>query len=244
MVEQVSFLSDGLEIKGDLRRRREGAPCVVALHGLTGDKDKGMWPAISSRMESEGYACLKFNFRGCGEKERSEGRFEDTTLSARIEDFRTALDYLEGRKDVYTDRIGVVGASLGGMVAMGSQDERINATVVMASPYKIPRYDRPRRPVKKGEYYVLPSGEKFKQKFYIDLKNYDMRKYIRNASPVLIIQGDSDGIVPVEHARTLYASASEPKRLEIIENADHAFSNSEPLGGAMDLIVDWFDDYL
>jgi len=40
--------------------------------------------------------------------------------------------------------------------------------------------------------------------------------------PVLFVHGTRDAIVGVEHSRRLYAAASEPKRLEIIEGGSHA----------------------
>ncbi len=203
-----------------------------------------MWPVIASRLEEEGYGFFKFNFRGCGEREKSEGKFEDITLSARIKDFQSALDFLEERNVVDMARIGVVGASLGGMVALGSQDERRKAIVTMGTPYKVPRYEEPRIPEKEGEYYVLPSGKKFKPEFYEDIKEYDLREYLKVVPPVLIIQGGSDEVVPMEHARIMYDYARKPKRLEIIETADHLFTDSEDLETAIDFIIDWFDEYL
>jgi len=60
-------------------------------------KDSGKWPTIASRLYDEGYACLRFNFRGCGEgPERSEGKFEDVSLTGRMHacKFRNAFSSL------------------------------------------------------------------------------------------------------------------------------------------------------
>lgn len=245
MEEPVTFSSDGLKIKGNLHLPSAKSPCVVALHGLLGDKDKGKWPIVASELCEAGFSCLRFNFRGCGEgEEKSEGKFENLTLSARIKDYRAALDFISNVEKVDMDRIGSLGASLGGMVAIASKEKRARALVTMGSPYKIPRYEEPRIPERRGDYYVLPSGERFKVNFYEDMKNYDLGQDIAEAPPILILQGDSDDIVPIEHARKLYERAKEPKRLEIIRGADHAFSKREALDEANRLSIEWFNKYL
>ena len=40
-------------------------------------------------------------------------------------------------------------------------------------------------------------------------------------TPLVLIHGDSDSIVPVEHAEQLFEAAREPKELWIVRGADH-----------------------
>jgi fermentation-respiration switch protein FrsA (DUF1100 family) len=40
-------------------------------------------------------------------------------------------------------------------------------------------------------------------------------------TPLLIVHGDADDVVPVEEARHLYDAASEPKELHIVEGGGH-----------------------
>ena len=54
----------------------------------------------------------------------------------------------------------------------------------------------------------------------------------------------ADEIVPVEHAYKLYEAAPEPKRLEIIEGADHVFSQSKHLNKVIELSLTWFKKHL
>jgi len=244
-MESVTFQSDGLKIRGNLHLPRKNSPCVVSLHGLEGDKDRGKWPKIASELHRGGYACLRFNFRGCGEgRERSEGKFEDLTLTGRIRDYKSALDFLQNSGRVDPDRIGVIGSSLGGMVAIAAEEKRVKAMVTLAAPYKIPRYERPLIPKKVGKFYELPSGRKFKQKFYEDMRGYDLRESVRKTPPILIIHGDSDEIVPLSHAQILFNHAREPKKLEVIPGADHVFSNPRHLRKVARLALGWFDTYL
>jgi dipeptidyl aminopeptidase/acylaminoacyl peptidase len=239
----VTFRSEGQLIFGNLHMPHEGAACVVALHGLESSKDSGKWSAVASRLLDEGYACLRFNFRGCGEGlEKSEGEFEDLSLTGRIRDYKSALDFLQTTGKVDMNRVAVIGSSLGGMVAIAAQDRRVKAMVTLASPYKIPRYEKPLIPREEGECYVLPSGRKFKKSFYEDLQRYDLLQIIRNAPPILLIHGSADEVVPLEHAHRLYEAAGEPKRLEIVEGADHRFSNG--LDKAVELTLEWFKEHI
>jgi len=48
----------------------------------------------------------------------------------------------------------------------------------------------------------------------------------------------------VARAQKLYQAAAEPKRLEMIEGADHVFSKSEHLNKAIDFSLGWFKKYL
>ena len=242
-MEPVTFYSEGEKIFGNLHLPPKKAPCIITLHGLESSKDSDKWTTIAFRLSQEGYACLRFSFRGCGDgRERSEGNFEDISLTGRIKDYKSALQFLEDTGKVDMTRIGVIGSSFGGMIAIDAQEKKIRAITTLAAPYKIPRYDKPQIPKDEGAYYVLPSGKRFKKSFYEDLKKYDLLKSIKNAPPIQIIHGSSDEIVPLEHAYKLFEAAPEPRRIQIIENANHTFSTG--LDKVIELSLDWFKKYL
>jgi len=243
VMESVRFYSRGKKIFGNLHLPFEGAACIITLHGLESHKDSNKWLAVASRLYMEGFACLRFNFRGCGVGlEKSEGDFEDTCLTARIEDYRAALRFLEGTGKVDLERLGVIGSSFGAMVAIAAGEKRIKAMVTLASPYKIPWPTHSKILREEDGYIMLPSGRRLKKSFIEDLESYDLLRLVKNAPPILIIHGGSDELVPVEHAYRLYEAACEPKRIEIVENADHTFSKS--LDKVLPLIVEWFKKFL
>jgi len=244
-MELVTFYSENQRVFGNLHLPYEKSPCVITLHGLESSKDSGKWPTIASRLYDEGYACLRFNFRGCGEgPEKSEGEFEDVSLAGRIKDYGYAVQFLQDTSRVDVRRLGVIGSSFGGMVAVAAQDRRIKAMVTLSTPYKMPPFEKPRILKEVGECYELLSGTRIRKRFYEEVRKYDLLETIRSAPPILIIHGSLDKVVPVMHAQILYEAAPEPKRMEIVEGADHVFSQSEHLNKVIDLSLEWFKKYL
>ena len=240
MDELVSFSVESQRLVGNLHLPFRNAPCIITLHGLESSKDSGKWPLVAARLYDADIACLRFNFRGCGTgPEKSAGEFEDVSLTARIRDYLAALRVLHETGKVDTSRLGVIGSSFGGMVALAAEDARIKAMVLLSTPYMIPE---PQRVV--GGYYLLPSGRRFKEGFYEDLRDYNLLEAVRSAPPLLILHGSADELVPVEHARQLYEAALEPKRQEILPGADHVFSRSDHLNRAIELSVEWIKKYL
>jgi pimeloyl-ACP methyl ester carboxylesterase len=115
----------GLELHGWYVPSRNGA-AVAVMHG-TGSNRLGV--ADHARLLARhGYGVLLFDFNGHGE---SEGR--STSLPARFQpDADAALAYLRRRPDVRPGRIGAIGVSLGGEVAIhaAARDRGWRATVL------------------------------------------------------------------------------------------------------------------
>lgn len=241
MENSITFYSGNQKVCGNLHLPYQNAPCVITLHGLESSKDSGKWPTLAARLHDAGYACLRFNFRGCGNgPEKSEGSFEDVSLTGRIRDFKSAVQFLQDTDTVDMRRLGVIGSSFGGMVAIAAQDKRIKAMVCLSTPYTIPQS------INDGaaDYDERSSGRRLRKGFYDDLRNYDLLEAVRNAPPILILHGNSDDLVPPEHAQKLYEAAPDPKRLEIVGGADHVFSQPGHLNAVIDLSLEWFNNYL
>jgi esterase/lipase len=61
-----------------------------------------------------GIASLRIDFRGSGD---SEGNFADTTIKTQLEDARCALEFLQKHPNIDTQKIALLGRSLGGALA-------------------------------------------------------------------------------------------------------------------------------
>lgn len=248
--EQVEFHSDRCGLVGNLQYPHPGAPCVVLCHGLVSSKDSEKWQTFARRLGEEGLASLRFNFRGCGwGDEWSDGSFEDTTLSGRMEDYRAALDFLVGTGKVNIEAIGAVGSSFGGCAIIAAADPRPKACVVMATPYKMRPSPEMLKSFQERGYYQNPRApqpemSRIKKSLYNDLEHYDLSESIKKVkAPILIVHGDKDSI-PVNVAYLLYQNANEPKKLEIVPGGSHTFVDSSHLDTVIQLSIDWFKQYL
>ena len=222
MEQTVVFHSQGQILRGNLRIPFEGAPCVLLSHGLEGSKDSIKWKFLANRLNDLGLACLRFNYRGCGEgTEKSDGLFDDSLVSKRILDFTAALDFIQ-QSLVDPDRLGVIGSSLGGTVAINAGDKRIKALVTLAAPFAFQKPDsREISCIKQQEYASLPSGKTVKSLFFKELWGLDTGQAVAALEcPFMILHGSRDPVVPSEDAEKLFVRAREPRMLKIIEEAN------------------------
>jgi esterase/lipase len=204
------------------------AACVITCHGLYSGKDSEKYVSIGHRFCGESLAVLRFDFRGCGE---SGGLFEETSLTGRIEDLKSALDFVEEQG---YESIGVMGSSLGGTVAVltAEKDRRVKALVTWATPCRLNELFR------EG---LLEGFEKLKQ----DVSKYDVIKAVKDVHcPILIVHGSLDQHVPPSHAKVLYENANQPKDVNIIEGADHRLTDPVHREKAVELTLNWFKRYL
>jgi uncharacterized protein len=129
----VTIPSAGLRLHGALGmpaqlQSSERRAAFLVLHGFGSNCES---PSVTqpTRVLSElGYVTLRFDMRGCG---KSEGEFGRVICLEQVEDLGNALSFLAGHPVVDPDRIGVIGSSFGGAVAVyaGGTNARIAAVI-------------------------------------------------------------------------------------------------------------------
>jgi alpha-beta hydrolase superfamily lysophospholipase len=228
-MKENSVRFGGYRLAGVLHSPKEKtSACVVTCHGLYSSKDSEKFVGIGRRFCKEGIAVLRFDFRGCGE---SGGLPEETSITGRIEDLESALNFVDGQG---YKNIGVMGSSLGGTVAVltAAKDRKIKALVTWATPCYLGELFR-------GD--VIEGLEKLRQ----DVSKYDVVRALKETRcPILIVHGSLDEIVPLSHAKVLYENAKELKDIQIIEGGDHRLTDSSHRGRAVELTLEWFKKYL
>lgn len=92
-------------------------PAVLMLHGFGSSKDEvgGMYAAEAAALAARGIASLRISFAGFG---RSDGDTGSTTVDGQVADALAALGVLRDEEGVDGTRIGLLGFSLGGGVAI------------------------------------------------------------------------------------------------------------------------------
>ena len=203
-VETVSLpTADGLALAGWFLPSPAPAPSgtVIVFNGNAGNR--AYRAPLAAGLVEQGYQVLLFDYRGYGE---NEGAPSERGLLA---DARAARAYLVGRPDVDATRLVYFGESLGSGVAVALAAEHQPAALVLRSPFTS-LVD-----VGRFHYPFLPVRSLLKDRFdSIDAIG-------RVASPVLVVAGDGDRIVPVDQSRRLFDAIRGPGELLIIEGADH-----------------------
>jgi fermentation-respiration switch protein FrsA (DUF1100 family) len=202
--QPVTFpTDDGLALNGWLvpasTTAVEGA--VIVFNGNAGNR---AFRADLGRYFSEhGYSVLLFDYRGYG------GNPGVPSEDGLTRDARAARRFLDSRPDIDRRRIVYFGESLGAAVAVGLALEQPPLALVLRSPFTsladAGRYHYPYLPVRWLLSDRYPSIERIG----------------RVNSPVLVIAGDRDTIVPTDQSRRLFEAAPQPKRLMIVEHTDH-----------------------
>jgi uncharacterized protein len=131
--DAVTFLSSGLKLSGVVHipsgmRTGEKRAAFLVLHGFGSNKTSSNTMQPAKVLSELGYVVLRFDMRGCGE---SEGEFGRVICLEQVEDTRSALSFLAGHPAVDPERIGVIGSSFGGAVAVyaGGVDTRVAAVI-------------------------------------------------------------------------------------------------------------------
>ncbi len=107
------------------------------------------------------------------------------------------------------ENISIYGRSIGGAIGLElAGRERIKSIVVQSSFSSL-------KDIAKEVYPILPD-------FLIKNNSWNSIETIKILKcPVLISHGDKDDMIPVHHAYKLYDAANEPKKLVILNSADH-----------------------
>lgn len=211
-IEDVRFpTTDGLELHGWFFPAIDSgdepgrpAPTVLTAHGNAGNVENH-FPFVDF-LPRAGFNVLLFDYRGYGRSDRAKRwlRREDLT-----DDVDAALNYLLTRDDVDPDRLALYGASIGGALGLPVAARRdAFEAIVLYAPFAT------WRGVASDHIPLLPRLLIRRGAEPIDL--------VRDLgdTPVLIVHGDADSIVPIRHGRAL-AGAAENATLRVSPGAGH-----------------------
>ena len=202
--EEVSLpTADGLQLSGWFvpSRRDPADVTVLVLNGNAGDRSARA--PLADALAGAGLSVLLFDYRGYA---GNPGSPSEAGLAA---DARAARDYLLTRPDVRPDSLVYLGESLGAAVAIGLAAEHPPFALVLRSPFTS------LADVGRLHYPYLPVRSLLKDR-------YDSVGRIGAVpSPVLVVAGGADRIIPARQSWELYDAARGPKRYVEIPGADH-----------------------
>ena len=207
------------------------APLIVACHGLSASKESDKYLLLGAELPAAGLALARFDFRGCGESSGQEG---DTTIATRIADVEAVLAHLDTHPRL-DGRLGLLGSSLGGFVALFVAARRPGTPVVTwnapASLTELANDDlRDNRGLgvpfaieyMEGRYALAPKG----------------------VARHLVVHGEADDVVAVDHGAQLHDQAVEPCDFLVIPGADHRLTDPAHRAQAVAASVAWLTRFL
>jgi len=181
--------------------RQPASFTVIVFNGNAGNRAYRV--PLATALRRHGLAVLLFDYRGYGD---NAGTPTQQGLEA---DARAARAYVVGRPDVRPERVVYLGESLGTAVATILAARQPPAALILRSPFTS------LADVGKIHYAILPVGWLLADRF----ATADAIAGVR--SPVLVIAGDRDSIVPPELSRRLFDRITASKELVIVPWADH-----------------------
>jgi pimeloyl-ACP methyl ester carboxylesterase len=193
---------------------------VILVHG---HGSKGIVMIYhASALVAKGYAVLMFDLRSHGSSDGevcTNGWLESSDLLG-------ALDYLRRRKDVDVDKIGVLGLSLGGQVALrAAAQENTMQAVVAEDPNPAVLQDHGDKPASLLDWVRYPRNWLFYR--LLAFMNgaqppLDLRNVVAQIAPkplMLIATGEGSDL---RFTQRLYEYAANPKELWRVPHAKHA----------------------
>lgn len=217
----VHFESGGHQLIGTLHqaRGRGRAPTAIILHGVPGiEKNLDMAAAL----RDDGWNALVFHYRGCW---GSAGPWRLETIP---EDVIAATDFVVSRPEVDPERLVLVGHSGGGWAAVvaAAHDRRVRGVAVYGAAAALDTR-RWTREVVEREFtpWLSITPEQFLEQQPLPASMLALEQAGAIAPrPLLVVHGTEDSWVPLAEAEQLYERASDPRRLVVVEGANHSFA--------------------
>lgn len=235
--------------------RIDSAPGYLWLQGLKSEMISTKATALAGWCKQKGYACTRFDYSGHG---RSDGRFEDGTIGAWLEEAEVVFDTLTTGPQV------LVGSSTGGYIALlmlrnalrrePARAARIRGLALIAPAWDLTtklmwdRFpDSAKRALTEHGVYLRPSnygdGPYAITRAFLD----EGRRHLIGPDgfdpgrPVIVLHGLQDEDVPWEHTLELDSILTgDHVRVHAIPEGDHRLSRPEDL----ELLFKVLDDFV
>ena len=212
------------------------------------------WPTVARPLLDKGYTVFIVR----------HGSAPKYAVPDAVEDVRRSVRFIRlHAKDwgVDPERLGVTGGSAGGhltlMLAAAADDgdpkatdevlrqsDRIAAAVALYPPTDISDWvTNPPEAIKKIP--ALKPPLTFDEKKAPDCS--PLLHVTDKTAPSLMIHGDKDELVPIEHSKKMLAALEKAKvdaKLVVVEGAGHGFNDTQNKEQVLPAMLDWFDQHL
>lgn len=234
-MKEVTFQSSDLSLHATLalpRHQKKSFPGVILFHGMTSSEKS--YVALASSLAKIGIAGLAVTMRGHGE---SEGDFNKATVAEAINDGLAAYDFLATQHSINTSRIGMVGGSVGAIIAAVTSSLRNVQSLILRAPAA---YTSHMMDIAMAQTMV---NERKQFNEINNLEDTPAGKAITKfTGSLLVAASGNDTIIPLDISEGYIniAKHAKKKQLTIIEGADHALKDPNLKEKFNQVALDWF----
>jgi dienelactone hydrolase len=231
-------------------------PFVVMYHGTGSNRHEAGngYDLLAPILAEAGIASARFDFAGSGD---SPVDYVEYTPSSGVQDGLDVIAYMQGLEQIDDARIGVLGWSQGGMIALltASQASDVKSVVTWAgvldmSGYMADQYDDAKANGQTVMEFDWREPLNLSINWFDEVRAMDLVTDLGSYTGALLaINGAADTVVPPATAgQIVAATGGDPSEQLIIEGADHTFNIFSGDMTAFDELVaattDWFSKTL
>lgn len=227
---------------------RSRGPMIIFSHGFNGFKDWGAYNLMADYFARQGFRFLKFNYSHNGTTPDQPVNYADliayseNTFSIELDDLGSIIDFAcNGTAIPRAQSVTLMGHSMGGGISIikAAEDKRVSNLVTMAAIAGFRNLwleeDEAQWRLQGVQYFLNGrTGMEMPVKSGLldDLDRNPVRLNIAAKAaeitvPWLLVHGDMDTIIPLNHAHQLKA-AQPAAELLVIKKADHVLNTAHP----------------
>lgn len=248
VVQRITYLSGGLRVAGFLVEPPGRGPLPAVIYNRGGNRGFGSLTettafAFLAPLAARGYVVVASQYRG---GPGSEGA--DEFGGADVDDVLNLLPLLEGHPRADAARIGMVGASRGGLMTYLAlaRTDRLRAAVVLGgmSDAFAAVEERPEMETDVMA-EMVPNWAAEREAALLARSPVRWADRLYRGTPLLLLHGSADWrVVPTEamEMATALLAARHPFRLVMYEGSDHSLT--EHRAESFGLMTEWLDRYV
>jgi len=230
---------DGLQLAATLDQPDQPTDrAVVLVHGGGVTREEGgFFTRLAAGLAEAGVASLRFDQRGHGQ---SEGRMEDLTLAAVLNDIRVAL--VAVRERTGATKISLLGASFGGGICAyyaAKRPAELDRLVLLNPQLDYKKRTIDNKPFWQNDYLMPEAAAELTEQGYLSFSPtirhgraifnevfwFDVLGVLGEiTAPTLLVHGTKDTLVPIETTLAALPKFRAEHRLVEIEGSQHGFA--------------------
>lgn len=253
--ETTLTLDKGISAILNIPDGADHVPAVLMLHGFGSSKDEvgDMYKREAAALAARGIGSLRIDFEGFG---KSDGDTGATTVDGQLADAEIALAYLQGADHIDRDRLGVLGFSLGGGIAIllaSKHPDDVKSLVTWSSVGDFHKdfleemgqetFDR----AAKEGIVALDLGWRtmaLKKSFFESLDHFDLSEAVKGVKASYMAIAGNDDFSSAYAEKFVVASGGPIKQTINMPGEDHIFhvlsDNQKAAEEVISKTADWF----